>query len=41
MYDGDPDKKEYYLKATEMFYSYYKDYFEQEDIEQFYVPMKM
>ncbi len=38
MYDGDPDKKEYYLKATEMFYSYYKDYFEQEDIEQFYVP---
>ena len=31
MYDGDPDKKKYYLKATEMFYEYYADYFESDD----------
>ena len=28
MYDGDPDKKAYYEKATELFYQYYADYFE-------------
>ncbi|MCR5141215.1 MAG: alpha/beta fold hydrolase [Ruminococcus sp.] len=28
MYDGDPDKKKYYQKATELFYRYYADYFE-------------
>lgn len=28
MYDGDPDKKAYYIKATELFYRYYADYFE-------------
>ncbi|MEW9095889.1 MAG: alpha/beta fold hydrolase [Clostridiaceae bacterium] len=27
MYDGDPDKKKYYMLATEMFYDYYADYF--------------
>ena len=30
MYDGDPDKKTYYLKATELFYTYYAGYFEGE-----------
>lgn len=38
MYDGDPDKKKYYLKASEMFYNYYKSYFECREIERFYVP---
>ena len=28
MYDGDPDKKAYYERATELFYQYYADYFE-------------
>lgn len=23
MYDGDPDKKAYYVRATEMFYAYF------------------
>lgn len=27
MYDGDPDKKKYYLKATELFYNYYSEFF--------------
>lgn len=30
MYDGDPDKKKYYQKATDLFYQYYADYFEGE-----------
>ena len=30
MYDGDPDKKKYYLKATTLFYAYYAGYFEGE-----------
>lgn len=38
MYDGDPDKKKYYLKATDMFYNYYKGYFECGEVEQFDVP---
>lgn len=37
MYDGDPDKKKYYIKATEMFDSYYKTYFEQGKVERFQV----
>lgn len=28
MYDGDPDKRKYYEKATQLFYEYYADYFE-------------
>ena len=28
MYDGDPDKRKYYEKATELFYEYYADIFE-------------
>ncbi|MCC8051520.1 MAG: alpha/beta fold hydrolase [Clostridiales bacterium] len=31
MYDGDPDKKKYYEKATALFYEYYADYFEGEN----------
>lgn len=31
MYDGDPDKKKYYLKSTVLFYQYYADYFEGEN----------
>ena len=40
MYDGDPDKKKYYQKATELFYQYYADYFEGENprIGRFEVP---
>lgn len=40
MYDGDPDKKAYYEKATELFYQYYADYFEGENprIEKLEVP---
>ncbi len=40
MYDGDPDKKRYYVKATELFYQYYADYFEGDDpiIEKAEVP---
>lgn len=40
MYDGDPDKKRYYEKATELFYQYYVDYFEGDDpiIEKAEVP---
>ncbi len=38
MYDGDSDKKKYYLKATEMFYEYYKDYFDRGEVEQYRVP---
>lgn len=40
MYDGDPDKKKYYQKATELFYQYYADFFEGENprIERSNVP---
>ena len=40
MYDGDPDKKAYYKKATGLFYQYYADYFEGENarIEKLEVP---
>ncbi len=40
MYDGDPDKKKYYLKATELFYAYYADFFEGNHplIERYAVP---
>ena len=31
MYDGDPDKKAYYERATKLFYQYYADYFEGEN----------
>lgn len=32
MYDGDPDKKAYYVKATEMFYDYYKSIFDSGEV---------
>lgn len=40
MYDGDPDKKAYYEKATKLFYEYYAGYFEGENarIEKLAVP---
>ena len=40
MYDGDPDKKAYYEKVTELFYQYYADYFEEVNprIEKLEVP---
>lgn len=38
MYDGDPDKKRYYIKATEMFYDFYKDIFASGEVERYSVP---
>lgn len=40
MYDGDPDKKKYYLKATEMFYSHYADLFQSEEVGRTEVPFE-
>ena len=37
MYDGDPDKKKYYKKATDMFYEFYREYFTNGTVEQFQV----
>ena len=33
MYDGDPDKKKYYKLATDMFYDYYREYFDKGIVE--------
>ncbi|MCY6959914.1 alpha/beta fold hydrolase [Clostridium brassicae] len=38
MYDGDPDKVKYYKLATDMFYDYYKEYFEDGTVIQYEVP---
>jgi len=40
MYDGDPDKKKYYQKATDLFYQYYEGYFagEKPRIRRYIVP---
>ena len=38
MYDGDPDKKAYYVKATEMFYDYYKSVFDSGEVMRCEVP---
>lgn len=38
MYDGDPDKKAYYVKATEMFYDYYKHVFDSGEVLRYEVP---
>lgn len=35
MYDGDPEKKKYYQKATDMFYDYYKEYFASGKVERY------
>jgi len=42
MYDGDPDKKKYYMKATNLFYKYYSGFFEGENprIERYEVPFE-
>ncbi|MDE6602304.1 MAG: alpha/beta hydrolase [Lachnospiraceae bacterium] len=38
MYDGDPDKKAYYVRATEMFYAYYKPVFDSGEVVRSEVP---
>ena len=38
MYDGDTDKKKYYKLATNMFYDYYEEYFEDGTVIQYEVP---
>lgn len=38
MYDGDPDKKKYYSMATQMFYEFFKEYFDSGKVEQYKVP---
>ena len=38
MYDGDSDKKEYYKKACDLFYDFYKPYFESGEVKRFDVP---
>lgn len=38
MFDGDPDKKKYYLLATKMFYEYYASYFKSGKVKQYKVP---
>lgn len=38
MYDGDSDKKKYYLKATDMFYNYYQSRFDSGEVERLNVP---
>lgn len=38
IYDGDPDKKKYYKKGTELFYGYYKEWFESGRVERAEVP---
>lgn len=38
MYDGDEDKVKYYKLATDIFYDYYKDYFEDGTVKRYEVP---
>lgn len=38
MYDGDPDKKAYYVKATEMFYDYHRLIFDSGEVVRYEVP---
>lgn len=38
MYDGDPDKKAYYVKATEMFYDYYKPVYDSGEVLRYEIP---
>jgi len=38
MYDGDLDKIKYYKLATDMFYDYYNEYFEDETVVRYNVP---
>lgn len=40
MYDGDPDKKTYYEKATRMFYDFYAHFFESGRVRKFEVPFE-
>lgn len=38
MFDGDPDKRKYYQKAVELFYSHHASYFTDQIVEKFRVP---
>ncbi|EJO5347264.1 alpha/beta fold hydrolase [Clostridium botulinum] len=38
MYDKDPDKLKYYRLASDMFYDYYKEYFDDETVIKYEVP---
>lgn len=38
MFDGDPDKEKYYRLATEMFYEYYREYFDSQTVLRHEVP---
>lgn len=38
MYDGDPDKKKYYIKSTDMFYKFYQDYFKNGVVKKYNIP---
>ena len=40
MYDGDPDKIAYYQKATELFYDFYRAYFDSGFVEKLEAPYK-
>lgn len=40
MYDGDPDKKKYYLLSTNLFYEYYSCYFDDGTVIRYDVPFE-
>lgn len=40
MYDGDPDKEKYYTLASDLFYEYYKEYFEDGTVVRYSVPFE-
>lgn len=40
MYDGDPDKQAYCHKAMELFYDFYREYFDSGLVERLSVPYK-
>ena len=37
-FDGNPGNKEYYIKATELFYEYYHSYFDERRVQKIQVP---
>lgn len=37
-FDGNPSNKEYYIKATELFYEYYHSYFDERRVQKIQVP---
>ncbi|EMS72536.1 alpha/beta hydrolase [Ruminiclostridium cellobioparum] len=40
MYDGDPDKEKYYTLASDLFYEYYGEYFEDGTVVRYFVPFE-